>query len=78
MLEIFQKLYIFLWPVMDDVPVDSGSGEEYEIDEEKEAYYKDDPKKALKRFFDREGLELEYEVEEEGPPKARLFTVRVR
>ena len=76
-LEIFQILY-FLWSVMDDVPVDSGSGEEYEIDEEKEAYYKDDPKKALKRFFDREGLELEYEVEEDGPPKARLFTVRVR
>ena len=54
------------------------ASEEYEIDEEKEAYYKDDPKKALKKFFDREGLELEYEVEEEGPPKARIFTVRVR
>ena len=64
--------------VMDDVPVDMPASEEYEIDEEKEAYYKDDPKKALKKFFDREGLELEYEVEEEGPPKARIYTVRVR
>ena len=50
----------------------------YEIDEEKEAYYKDDPKKALKKFFDREGLEFEYVVEEEGPPRARVFTASVR
>ena len=53
-------------------------GEDIEIDEEKEAYYKDDPKKALKKFFDREGLEFEYETEEEGPPRARVYTVRVR
>ena len=30
--------------------------EEIEIDPEREAYYVDDPKKALKRFFDREGI----------------------
>lgn len=35
--------------------VDDGGGEEMEIDPEKEAYYHDDPKKALKKFFDREG-----------------------
>ena len=63
---------------MDDVPLEDAAGEDYEIDEEKEAYYKDDPKKVLKKFFDREGLELEYEVEEEGPPRNRLYTVRVR
>ena len=63
----------------DDLPSELGEGgEDYEIDEEKEAFYKDDPKKALKKFFDREGLELEYETEEEGPPRARVFTVRVR
>ena len=26
------------------------------IDPERETYYRDDPKKALKRFFDREGM----------------------
>ena len=63
---------------MDDVPPEDVASEEYEIDDEKEAYYKEDPKKALKKFFDREGLELEYEVEEEGPPRNRMYTVRVR
>ena len=27
------------------------------IDPEREAYYRDDPKKALKKFFDREGAQ---------------------
>ena len=64
---------------MEDVPssVDD-EGKDYDIDEEKEAYYKEDPKKVLKKFFDREGLELEYEVEEEGPPRARVYNVKVR
>ena len=62
----------------DDIPMGGGEGEDIDIDEEREAYYRDDPKKALKKCFDREGLELEYEVEEEGPPRARVYTVRVR
>lgn len=64
--------------VTEDMPIHGAEGEDYEIDEEKEAYYKDDPKKALKKCFDREGMELEYEVEEEGPPRDRVYTVRVR
>ena len=42
---------------MDDVPPEGGdgSGEELEVDPEREAYYKDDPKKALHKFFEREG-----------------------
>lgn len=65
--------------VTDDIASNvDADGEDYEIDEEREAYYKEDPKKALKKFFDREGLEFEYEVEEEGAPRARVFTVRVR
>ena len=69
----------YLLSVTDDLhSMLEDEGEEYEIDAEKEAVYKDDPKKALKKFFDREGLELEYETEEEGPPRAKIFTVRVR
>ena len=52
--------------------------EEYEIDPEREAYYVDDPKRALKKFFDREGLELEYETGEEGPSRSKVYTCRVR
>lgn len=51
--------------------------EEIEIDPEREAYYVDDPKKTLKRFFDREGLELEYECEETEPSSNKTYTVRV-
>ena len=45
------------------------------IEEQDESFYSDDPKKALKNFFDREGDELEYEFEELGPGK---FKCRVR
>lgn len=39
------------------------------IEEEDESFYSSDPKKALKNYFDREGDELEYDVEELGPGK---------
>ena len=46
--------------VMDDVPPEDGRGEgsdeEIILDPEREAYYKDDPKKALNKFFEREGM----------------------
>ncbi|XP_041420147.1 kanadaptin isoform X2 [Xenopus laevis] len=38
-----------------------------EFQEQKEALYLKNPKKALQGFFDREGEELEYEYEEQGP-----------
>ncbi len=60
--------------VLEDIP----DVEEQEIDPAREAYYSDDPKKALKKFFDREGLELEYETAEDGPPKSRVFTAKIR
>ena len=46
-----------LCPVMDEVHrrEQEEEGEELNLDPEREAYYKDDPKKALKKFFDREG-----------------------
>lgn len=34
------------------------------IEETDESFYASDPKKALKNYFDREGEELEYEVDE--------------
>ncbi len=44
-------------PVLDEIaPHGEDSGEEMDVDPEKEAFYKEDPKKALKKFFDREGL----------------------
>lgn len=76
-MEHAQNHYHVLCTVMDDVP-ESVEEEDYELDPEREAYYIDDPKKALKKFFDREGLELEYETEEEGPPRARIFVAKVR
>ena len=40
---------------MDDIVEGRESIGEMEIDPEREAYYISDPKKALKKFFDREG-----------------------
>jgi hypothetical protein len=43
-------------PVMEDMSQPSQESEELQIDPDREAYYKDDPKKALKKFFDKEGI----------------------
>ena len=43
---------------MDDQPSSTETLEEIDIEPEREAYYIDDPKKALKKFFDREGHSL--------------------
>ena len=42
-------------PVMDEVQRRENEDEELTLDPEREVYYKDDPKKALKKYFDREG-----------------------
>ena len=41
---------------MDEIDRRENEEEEVTFDPEREAYYKDDPKKALKKYFDREGL----------------------
>lgn len=41
--------------VMDEIQHRENEDEEFTLDPEREAYYKDDPKKALKKYFDREG-----------------------
>lgn len=48
-------VYYSFFPVVDDIPLHAQESEEIEIDPVREAYYKEDPKKALKKFFDREG-----------------------
>lgn len=63
--------------VMDDLPQEANE-EEYEIDPERETFYADDPKKALKNFFHREGLELVYETGEDGPSHSKVHTCRIR
>ena len=45
----------FSLPVMDDISPHVQGSDEMEVDPEKEAYYMEDPKKALRKFFDREG-----------------------
>ena len=48
-------VYYSFFPVMDDIPLHAQESEEIEIDPARETYYKEDPKKALRKFFDREG-----------------------
>ena len=66
--------------------IDWGFGEDAEeeqIDSEKfqELYsgveFKD-PKKTLRGYYEREGLDLEYQVDETGPGHARVYHCRVR
>jgi hypothetical protein len=49
-----------------------------EVDPEREAYYKDDPKKIIRKFFEREDLDLEYESEETGQSYNKTFHVRLK
>jgi hypothetical protein len=53
-------------------------GVESDDSEPNESFYIDDPKKALKNFYDREGLELEYETEEATTTQGKVYTVKVR
>ncbi|RNA15432.1 Kanadaptin [Brachionus plicatilis] len=54
---------------------ESNAQNPFAIDQVEESFFASDPKKALKNFFDREGEELEYEVEDDGPGK---YKCRIR
>lgn len=47
----------------------------FAIDQVDESFFASDPKKELKNFFDREGEDLDYEVEEDAPGK---YKCRIR
>ncbi|CAH1262183.1 SLC4A1AP [Branchiostoma lanceolatum] len=68
------------WGMEDDAEEEEDERNPFslELTDEKEAYYVKDPKKALKNFFEREGEELEYDVEEKGTSFHRQFYCRVR
>ncbi|XP_078256067.1 kanadaptin [Rhinoraja longicauda] len=56
------------WGIVEDAVEDESEENPYSIEfqEDQEAFYIKDPKKALQGFFDREGEELEYEYDEQG------------
>ncbi|KRY85250.1 MAGUK p55 subfamily member 5 [Trichinella pseudospiralis] len=58
---------------------ESEDGEDIDFEhlEQREQYYKDDPKKVLKKFFDREGHELVYDCSEKGPTFRRSWCCRI-
>ncbi|XP_026645472.1 kanadaptin [Microtus ochrogaster] len=66
---IFSKnICSFLCPAGEDAVEDEAEENPIALDfqQDREAFYIKDPKKALQGFFDREGEELEYEFDEQG------------
>jgi len=54
-LMVINRCVWFIYVVDDEIDMASVNKADA-IDPEREAYYRDDPKKALQRFFDREGM----------------------
>lgn len=65
----------------DEAGSDAGGsgGEELDFEslQKREEYYKDDPKKALSKFFEREGYELKYDYEEAGGGFKKKWLCRI-
>ncbi|CAO2604179.1 SLC4A1AP [Lemmus lemmus] len=62
------RLFILQCPAGEDAVEDEAEENPIALDfqQDREAFYIKDPKKALQGFFDREGEELEYEFDEQG------------
>ncbi|KAG0241471.1 Kanadaptin [Mortierella sp. GBA43] len=58
----------------DESTMDSGVRRKVDPD----AYYRNDPKKALRHYLTNKGYSCDFEVEESGPGHAREYTVRIR
>ncbi|KAF9914648.1 Kanadaptin [Lobosporangium transversale] len=59
-----------------DESMENGSTQRRAVDPD--AYYRKDPKKALRHYLENKGYSCDYEVEESGPGHAREYTARVR
>ena len=59
---------------MDDAVMDGSVRRTVDPD----AYYRKDPKKALRHFMESKGYNCEFETEESGPGHAREYTARIR
>ncbi|KAF9585415.1 Kanadaptin [Lunasporangiospora selenospora] len=69
----------FNWGMQEDAEDEDDmgdSGERRPVDPD--AYYRENPKKALRNYLENRGYACEFEVEEEGPGHAREYTARIR
>ncbi|CAG8523967.1 6357_t:CDS:10 [Ambispora gerdemannii] len=69
------------WGFSEDADVENEVGEPVIAETWKRnenAYYYNDPKKALRSWLDNRGYDMEFEIEEEGPIHARTFTARIQ
>ncbi|XP_071963209.1 kanadaptin-like [Antedon mediterranea] len=68
------------WGMADDADAESDLSHNpfaLDADDDKEAPYLKDPKKALRGFFEREDIELEYNVEEMGIGRSHQYICKV-
>eukprot|EP00041_Stephanoeca_diplocostata_P037297 m.1402380 g.1402380 ORF g.1402380 m.1402380 type:complete len:649 (-) comp25010_c0_seq3:7729-9675(-) len=65
----------------DDADPEGGNstvkGTDTPLNADGEPYYTDDPKKALRVYFEREAAHLDYECDMSGPGHARVYTCKI-
>lgn len=78
---MFRFVFILADDVAEDEDDEENADESEKIDfeeiEKREQLYLDDPRKALKNFFDREGVDLKYEFFEKGGTFNKQWTCKV-